>query len=163
MKIRNRRDAEKNELNMTSMIDIVFLLLIFFVMTFKIVELEGDFSIKMPLAGQSSGVVDPTDLPLKLRLRSTADGNLAGMELNEISLGNDQAAFARLRNEVKGMLASSTPVAVEEGEGPEIEIDTDFNLQYKYVIDSISAVSGFKEAGQVVKLIEKIKFAKPRR
>ena len=43
MKIRNRQEAEKQELNMTSMIDIVFLLLVFFVMTFKIVELEGDF------------------------------------------------------------------------------------------------------------------------
>ncbi|MEM1226630.1 MAG: biopolymer transporter ExbD [Planctomycetota bacterium] len=163
MKIRNRRNAEKNELNMTSMIDIVFLLLIFFVMTFKIVELEGDFSIKMPLAGQSSGVVDPTDLPLKLRLRSTSDGRLAGMELNDRALGSDDVAFQKLRNEIKGMLSSSTPVAVEAGSGPEIEIDTDFNLQYRYVIDSISAVSGYKEAGQVVKLIEKIKFAKPRR
>ena len=54
MKIRNREEAQKNELNMTSMIDIVFLLLIFFVMTFKIVELEGDFSVRMPLAGSDT-------------------------------------------------------------------------------------------------------------
>ncbi|WP_372724056.1 ExbD/TolR family protein, partial [Novipirellula sp.] len=33
MKIRNQHANEKNELNMTSMIDIVFLLLVFFVMT----------------------------------------------------------------------------------------------------------------------------------
>jgi len=163
MKIRNRNSGEKNELNMTSMIDIVFLLLIFFVMTFKIVEMEGDFSIKMPLAGQSSGVVDPTDLPLKLRLRANADGSLAGMELNDISMGNDSIAFDKLRNQIKGMLSSSTPVAIEAGTGPEIEIDTDFNLRYEYVIQSITAVSGFKQAGEVVKLIEKIKFAKPRR
>ena len=39
MKIRNREEAVGTQLNMTSMIDIVFLLLIFFVMTFKIVEL----------------------------------------------------------------------------------------------------------------------------
>ncbi|MDB4394215.1 biopolymer transporter ExbD, partial [Rhodopirellula sp.] len=44
MKIRNGEEAQKSGLNMTSMIDVVFLLLIFFVMTFKIVELEGDFS-----------------------------------------------------------------------------------------------------------------------
>ena len=50
MKIRRDVEQEKHELNMTSMIDIVFLLLIFFVMTFKIVELEGDFSVRMPLA-----------------------------------------------------------------------------------------------------------------
>ena len=47
----------------------------------------------------------------------------------------------------------------------EIEIDTDYNLRYAYVIQAITSVSGYKEPGsdQVVKLIEKIKFAKPRR
>ena len=57
MRIRNREERKKNQLNMTSMIDIVFLLLVFFVMTFKIVELEGDFSIRMPLAGTGAGSV----------------------------------------------------------------------------------------------------------
>jgi hypothetical protein len=51
-----------------------------------------------------------------------------------------------------------------EGEdGPEIEIDTDYNLRYEYVIRSITAVSGYKDGNEIVKLIEKIKFAKPRR
>lgn len=35
---------------MTPMIDIVFQLLVFFIMTFKIVSQEGDFHIKMPVA-----------------------------------------------------------------------------------------------------------------
>ena len=163
MKIRGRKDAEKNELNMTSMIDIVFLLLIFFVMTFKIVEMEGDFSVKMPLAGTSSNTVDPTDLPLKLRLRSDDSGSLVGMELNDIQMGNSVDAFDKLRGNVIGLLGSSTPVEEEAGEGPEIEIDTDYNLRYEYVIRAITAVSGYKDGDQVVKLIEKIKFAKPRR
>jgi len=163
MKIRGRKDAEENELNMTSMIDIVFLLLIFFVMTFKIVEMEGDFSVKMPLAGTSSNTVDPTDLPLKLRLRSDDSGSLVGMELNDIQMGNSVDAFDKLRGNVIGLLGSSTPVEEEAGEGPEIEIDTDYNLRYEYVIRAITAVSGYKDGDQVVKLIEKIKFAKPRR
>jgi len=162
VKIRNRGASEKNELNMTSMIDIVFLLLIFFVMTFKIVELEGDFSIKMPLAGQSTAQVDVTELPLKLRMRADSDGNLAAMELNDIAMGNDRAAFDKLRNQVSGLLGASTPGEAEAGEGPELEIDTDFNLRYEHVIDAITAVSGYKDGEQVVKLIEKIKFAKPR-
>ncbi|SMP40391.1 Biopolymer transport protein ExbD [Neorhodopirellula lusitana] len=163
MKIRNRESGQSNELNMTSMIDIVFLLLIFFVMTFKIVEMEGDFSIKMPLAGTSAGVVDPTDLGLKLRLRSDGTGTLAGMALNDIEMGNGEDAFDQLRAKVTGMLGSSAPVEEEAGEGPEIEIDTDYNLRYEYVIRAITAVSGYKDGDQVVKLIEKIKFAKPRR
>ncbi|MEM9365011.1 MAG: biopolymer transporter ExbD [Planctomycetota bacterium] len=163
MKVRNREEGMKNELNMTSMIDIVFLLLVFFVMTFKIVEMEGDFSIRMPLANDSTSVVDPTDLPLKLRLRADSTGSLSAMELNEISLGNSQDSFTQLRANVIGLLGTSAPVEEEAGDGPEIEIDTDYNLRYEYVIEAITAVSGYKDGDQVVKLIEKIKFAKPRR
>ncbi|TWU17003.1 ExbD/TolR family protein [Allorhodopirellula heiligendammensis] len=163
MKIRNPPAPEKSELNMTSMIDIVFLLLIFFVMTFKVVELEGDFSIKMPLAGTSNSTIDPTDLPLKLRLLADDTGNLAGMKLNDIQMGTGTAGFDKLRTTIVGQIASAGPVAEEAGEGPEVEIDTDYNLRYEYVIRAITAVSGYKDGNQVVKLIEKIKFAKPRR
>lgn len=158
MKIRNREEGQHAQLNMTSMIDIVFLLLVFFVMTFKIVELEGDFSVRMPLAGVDSGQVDPTDLPLKLRLTADSKGHLTGMNLNDINLGKD---YNELRNRVVGMIRTSSPV--EGDEGPEIEIDTDYNLRYEYVIRAITSVSGYKDGNQVVKLIERIKFAKPRR
>ncbi len=158
MRIRNREEAEKHQLNMTSMIDIVFLLLVFFVMTFKIVELEGDFSVRMPLAGQSAATIDPTDLPLKLRLRADVNGNLASMSMNDIDLGRD---FEQLRANVVGMLGNGTPI--DGDQGPEIEIDTDYNLRYEHVIQAITAVSGYKDGEQVVKLIDRIKFAKPRR
>ncbi len=158
MKTRNRGDAEKSGLNMTSMIDVVFLLLIFFVMTFKIVELEGDFSVRMPLAGSDSMTMDPTDLPLKLRLQADENGKLTTMSLNEINLGTD---FDQLRANVVELIGTTAPVEGEDG--PEIEIDTDYNLRYEYVIRSITAVSGYKQGKEVVKLIEKIKFAKPRR
>ena len=158
MKIRNREEAQKSELNMTSMIDIVFLLLVFFVMTFKIVELEGDFSVRMPLAGSDSVTMDPTDLPLKLRLQADENGRLTSMSLNEIDLGTD---FNELRASVVSLVGTTAPVEGEDG--PEIEIDTDYNLRYEYVIQSITAVSGYKDGNEVVKLIEKIKFAKPRR
>lgn len=158
MKIRNREEAMGTQLNMTSMIDIVFLLLIFFVMTFKIVELEGDFTVRMPLAGSDSVAMDPTDLPLKLRMRADAEGRLASISLNEIDLGTD---FDQLRANVVSLIGTPTPI--EGDEGPEIEIDTDYNLRYEHVIAAITAVSGYKDGNQVVKLIEKIKFAKPRR
>ncbi|KAA5546053.1 biopolymer transporter ExbD [Roseiconus nitratireducens] len=159
MKMRHPVEREKNELNMTSMIDIVFLLLVFFVMTFKIVEMEGDFSIRMPLAGSGGATSDVTDLPLKLRLRADNQGRLTSMSLNEINLGND---FDQLRANVISLVGTDAPAEGEEG--PEIEIDTDYNLRYAYVIQAITAVSGYRdETDQVVKLIERIKFAKPRR
>jgi len=161
VKIRGNREAEKNQLNMTSMIDIVFLLLVFFVMTFKIVELEGDFAVRMPLASDSSAVVDPTDLPLKLRLQSDGEGNLSSIELNDISLGNDAAAFDRLRANIVDIVGTTAPIAGDEG--PEIEIDADYELRYENVIRAFTAVSGYRDGNKIVKLIEKINFAKLRK
>ncbi len=143
------------------MIDVVFLLLIFFVMTFKVVELEGDFSIRMPAAGDSSASVDPLDLPLKLRLQSDDKGTLTSMSLDGRDLGTGAAAYDGLRSAVINAVGTSEPVPGEKG--PEIEIDSDYNLRYEYVINAITAVSGYKDGNQVVKLIEQIKFAKPRR
>jgi len=159
VKIRNKQEVTKQELSMTSMIDIVFLLLIFFVMTFKIVEMEGDFSVRMPLASDSTGMVDDTELPLKLRLQADANGRLTSIAMNEVQLGTD---FDSLRDTVIGLVGGVQPGESEDG-GPEVEIDTDYNLRYEYVIKAITAVSGYKIGDETVKLIEKIKFAKPRR
>jgi biopolymer transport protein ExbD len=159
MKMRHQVSQTKNELNMTSMIDIVFLLLVFFIMTFKIVEMEGDFMVRMPLAGNQGATSDVTDLPLKLRLRADENGQLTSMSLNEINLGTD---FTKLRGNIISLVGTDEPIEGEEG--PEIEIDTDYNLRYAYVIQAITSVSGYRDqSGQIVKLVEKIKFAKPRR
>ncbi len=85
MKVRNvGRHDEKVELMMTPMIDIVFQLLIFFIMTFKIIAPEGDFNIKMPLAAPSEGLPDDNQLPpMKIRLRATASGRLASIQLGQ--------------------------------------------------------------------------------
>ncbi|MFN9436559.1 MAG: ExbD/TolR family protein, partial [Planctomycetota bacterium] len=63
---------EKVEMQLTSMIDVIFLLLIFFIMTFKISAQEGDFNIKMPIGG-GQGAMDTTNIPIKLRLRANPD------------------------------------------------------------------------------------------
>ena len=159
MKIRNKSEAEKQDINMTSMIDIVFLLLVFFMVTLKIVEQEGDFSVKMPLASDSSGQVDDTELPLKLRLKADENGRLTSIAMNEVQLGTDYDA---LRDTVIGLVGGRQPGSADE-EGPEVEIDTDYNLRYEYVIRGITAVSGYKVGNETQKLIERIKFAKPRR
>lgn len=76
MRIRRDKSGSENPaLPMTSMIDIVFPLLVFFVMTFKIAALEGDFSIHMA-AGDGPAA---TNLPLKLRMKADVDGNLLSM------------------------------------------------------------------------------------
>src|SRR5688572_11326552 len=73
----------KVEQQMTPMIDVVFQLLVFFVMSFRIASLEGDFAIKMPVATRGNpDMHDPVLTPLKLRVQSDSSGNVAAVTLN---------------------------------------------------------------------------------
>ncbi|MBN2023769.1 MAG: biopolymer transporter ExbD [Pirellulales bacterium] len=161
MKIRKTgRQAEKVELMMTPMIDIVFQLLIFFIMTFKIVAPEGDFNVKMPLAAPSESATDVSQLPpLKVRLTAAAGGRIAGVYLGQSKM----ASFGELRERILEVVGRDTgpgSVAAET----EVELDCDYNLDFQYVIDAVTAVSGeVTPEGQIVKLVEKIRFAPPRK
>ena len=97
MKIRNTGKREEEiGLQMTSMIDIVFLLLVFFVMTFKIIAPEGDFNIKMP-AQAAQGTPDPNATPpIKIRITATENGRVAGIRFADVSVGS----LADLRKQV---------------------------------------------------------------
>lgn len=159
MRIRSSDDREEDkiELQMTPMIDIVFQLLVFFIMTFKIVTQEGDFNVKMPLAAASGSEVDPTALDMTLRLTANGEGDLTGIRLNDKVLGN----FDNLHLHVIDLVGGDQPSTFRES--AELEIDADFQLRYEYVIQAVTAVTGYRtENDEVVKLIEKIRFAPPK-
>jgi biopolymer transport protein ExbD len=147
---------EKIRLQMTPMIDIVFQLLVFFIMSFKIVAQEGDFNIKMPIPARAEGLPDQSSLPMLIRLRAGADGRLAGITMD----GQPFDHFQELHNYVIAVVGGDEPALREEAE---VELDCDYDLHYEHVIDAITAVSGYIDSttGRVVKLVEKIKFAPP--
>jgi biopolymer transport protein ExbD len=149
--------SDKVDIQMTPMIDIVFLLLIFFLFSFKIVTQEGDFNIRMPVAGPVSTAID-TQLPIKVRLTADADGNLTGIQMADRKLPNFQA----LREQVISIVGDDAgPGAADKTEA---EIDFDFNLKYRYVIAAVTAISGYVSPdGHIVKLIQKIKFTPPKK
>jgi biopolymer transport protein ExbD len=155
MKFRKPGGADKVEQQMTPMIDIVFQLLTFFVMSFKIGVQEGDFNVKMPLAGAGIAVVQELP-PVKIRLIANKDGTLAGMRMGERPL----ASFGELNKEIIALVGGSAAAA----ENVEVELDCDYGLHYDNVVRAISAVSGYidPQTNTVVKLVEKIKFAPPR-
>ncbi len=159
MRVRNVHRSEEIELQMTPMIDIVFQLLVFFIMTFKIAAPEGDFNIRMPLAAPSQGVPEPDALPpIRVRLTALGNGQLAGIQFGTRPLNN----FEELRQQIIEMLGPNPGPSVVEN--TEVELDCDYQLRYQYVVEAITAVSGYydKETDQVIKLVEKIKFAPPR-
>ena len=156
MKIRHTTEPEKIQLQMTPMIDIVFQLLIFFIMTFKIVALEGDFNIRMPSSAPAESSMTDDSIPMKLRLTAAEDGQLTGIRLNERGF----ESFDQLHEYVLSLVGTDVG---PEGGGHEIELDCDYGLNYEHVIAAITAVTGrVSEDGQVVKLIEKIKFSPPK-
>jgi len=157
MKMRaNNKLPEKVEVPMTPMIDIVFQLLVFFIMTFKISSPEGDFNIKMPLAAPSEGNPEDELLP-PIKIRLTYVGNQLGVKLADRPMGSVdelKAAVMELCN-----VQANAPVKKSDFE---VELDCDYNLPYTYVVDTLSKVTGFVRNGKVEKLIEKVKFAPPR-
>ena len=160
MRIRRRasRDDDKIELQMTPMIDIVFQLLVFFIMTFKIVTQEGDFNIKMPLAANTGMSVDPSVPPMKLRLTADRDGTLTGIQLND----NTFDQFEKLHLHIISIVGGDQPDDSFR-ESAEIEIDADYQLRYEYVIKAITAITGYRTPeNEIVKLIEKIRFSPPK-
>ena len=161
MKVRHvQRNQEEIELQMTPMIDIVFQLLVFFIMTFKIVQPEGDFNIKMPIAAPSEGLPDDNQLPpIKVRMTAAPDGMLTNIQLNQTPLGGNFGALRQQMREIVGDARGPGSIA----ETTEVELDCDYNLKFQYVIMAITAISGYvDDSGHVVKIIEKIKFAPPR-
>jgi biopolymer transport protein ExbD len=161
MKLAKQCEPEKLELNMTPMIDVCFQLLIFFMLSLRLFSLEGDFSIKMPLVAPQEGLPDETQTPpVKIRLRADAKGNLASMEMGQRKLTTFKELHHQIR-EVSGLDRgpSGTPTAAE------VEIDCDYNLKFEYVVNALTAISGYvtDDKQSIVRMIEKIKFAPPRK
>ncbi|MEX0712744.1 MAG: biopolymer transporter ExbD [Pirellulales bacterium] len=147
--------VDKVEIQMTPMIDIVFQLLAFFLMTFKITTLEGDFNIKMPAQAPSAGPVEFP--PLRVQLVADAQGNLAAIRLGDRPL----TGFDALHREILGLVGSPTGPNPLAGQ-LEVELDADYNLRYVNTVDAITAISGYvNKDGHVVKLIEKLRFTPP--
>ncbi len=159
MQLAKASGLSKVEIPMAPMIDIVFQLLIFFMLNLKIIAPEGDFNVHLPL--ETGGRDDLMNLPqIKVGLRSDHDGNLTQLTLGSNNLGNDNAAFERLNQEILKIIGRpGNPQAKEI----EVELDADFECQYKYVVKAISSCTGRldRQTNQIATYIEKIKFAPP--
>jgi biopolymer transport protein ExbD len=158
MQVRNtdRRRVRKVELLMTPMIDVVFLLLVFFLLTFKIVAPEGDFQVRMPRFAPEP--VDSPDLPpVPVRLTADGHGDLASIRFGNRSLGTD---FRALRTQVRKMISDDPGPG--SGDGPEVRLDCDYQLKYEYVMDAITAVSGYIEQRRVTTMVHRVQLAPAR-
>ena len=157
-------EPEEIKLNMTSMIDIVFQLLVFFIMTFKVVVQEGDYNVKMPLAtvNENDTMEDPPQL-IRVLLQAGEGGVISRIEVYDetevktLTSTGVRDLFGNLNSLIESKVAGGDNP--EEGADTEVEFDIDYDLEYGYTVRAIEAVSG-KDLGdgKVKKLIENIKF-----
>jgi biopolymer transport protein ExbD len=124
----------RDRLSFTSLIDVVFLLLVFFLMTFQIVLPEGDFDVSR--TEQRRGAGPPAvDLPLSVRLVARENGALAGIWLHERRLPNSAA----LGHEVRTLIGSRTSPAPTK-----VYLHSDRGLHYQHTLDAIAALSQYR-------------------
>jgi len=141
---------------MTPLIDVVFLLLTFFVISFKIVMPEGDFGIKMPLTGGETVPTAAQPLPVEpVRVRLVADvaGNLVDIQVGTSHLGPDPQ---KLREQVIKLV--ETVASEQERKNLEAIIDYDYHLKFQHTIDALTAISGYLSDNTVIPLIDKVNF-----
>jgi biopolymer transport protein ExbD len=144
---RNRTILEKPQINMTPMIDVVFLLLTFFVLTFRIIVPDGDFNVKMSPTEQMQPAAADTD-SVQVRLIADADGSLSAIQLN----GENVSNFDLLRQRVSAISLANLDL--------EVVLLFDEHLRYEYVIRAVTAVNGELRDGQIRKICDNIKFAR---
>lgn len=151
--VRAASQSSPAQLQMTSMIDIVFLLLVFFVMTFQVVLPEGDFALRMASRGEAVGPVEVHPEVVRVRLRAADDGSLAGLEAE----GQSLASLAELRRLVL-QVSGSNAGPRSEALAPEIEFDVDPRLEYRHLMAALTAVKGYRgPRGEVISLTDRIK------
>lgn len=152
----------KVDIPMAPMIDIVFQLLIFFMLNLKIIAPEGNFNVNMPIGAPAAAKVDAPQPPdIKVRLEADAAGNLVQLYLGDNKLGADDRAFERLNSEILKLVGRPGAAIAEN---VEVEIAADYNLKYEYVIKAISRCTGRLDSkGNIIRYVEKIKFAPPKK
>lgn len=158
MKRRNEQKAEKIEPQMAPMIDVVFQLLIFFMLTLKIVKEEGDFNINMPISGAASAASE-IPLDIKVYMSANPDGTLSAVNLGERQFPASPQVFDRLNSSIIGLVGRP---GSSYNDDVEVTIEYDYNLHYNNVVQAVSAATGKVVGGVPQIYVKNIKFAEAR-
>jgi biopolymer transport protein ExbD len=147
----------KIAIDMTPMIDVVFQLITFFMLTLKTVISEGDFDIRMPLGASAGAAPEDPIPPVRVKMTAGPAGERTSMTMNGQQIGD----FDDLRRRIIDLVGTGPGSNADK---TEVELDCDPTLKYENVIRAVTAVSGMVQPdGTVVELIKKIKFAPPKK
>ena len=138
---------------MTPMIDVVFQLLTFFLVSFRIVQQEGDLMVKLPALGQQEQPrLPPTDLPpLPVYLTADAAGDLAAIRFQNATVTSLDELQARL--EALQAQCPDCQLAVD--------LKCDPALRYEHTMAALTAVSGKRHQDRIVPLVADVRLTRP--
>ena len=143
-----------DEVDLTPMIDVTFLLLIYFMVTTMLKQPEAELSIQLPGKPQSSDVT-PMDM-LKVRIGDEGEVYLNGSEIEDGFDFKMPDLVANLKTQ-KGMrdqLISSGAKSKEEAELKEIRTNVHREANFFFVYanpDGYAAFDGGKEGGYLIR------------
>ncbi len=160
---RAKKSDQEVKGDMTPMIDMVFQLLIFFILTLNIVDPEGDFYLRLPKPGSAQASEnDVVTTPLRITLVSDSDGNLSKVFVGDKSCKMKTATDpdeTEVRSRIRAAMGDST------GAPEDFEIELGWggpgrdSLRYRYVLKMVGICTGERQPDGTVKtLVEKIKF-----
>lgn len=158
MRFRSSINSSNPSQNMSAMIDIVFLLLVFFMLTLQIAIPEGVHEVKAQAEGS---VPDHMVIPeIRVQLEAKSDGSLATVTLNRRLLGQGQDGLRTLHNEVKRLCEVLGPENAREAR---IIIEADYDLKYEHSARALGACSKYRDdEGRLVALGPKVQIKTPK-
>jgi len=144
--LREVRAPEKVDIQMTPLIDIVFQLMAFFLMTFKVATVEGDFDLKLPKPDRPASGPKLRERII-VRLEADAGGDLASLRIQSgppLAAGRGgPSPFRALADHLDRRSAEARAAGQEE---PEIELDADDVLRYEHIVAAFEAIRGRPDA-----------------
>lgn len=159
MRFRSKNDTRLEQKPVAALIDIVFLLLIFFMLTWKSIGLEGQHLFQMANAQPGPGTVT-TELDLRVRLISDRNGELENVRFGSRSLGGGEDALIDLGLAVRAVVLDSNGRIIHQG--IEITVEPDARLNLQHTIRAMGVCRGeirrdgsFRSYGTEVKLAAK--------
>ncbi|MHC4597463.1 MAG: ExbD/TolR family protein [Planctomycetota bacterium] len=127
---RKDRRSEPPELSMTPMIDVTFLLLVFFMVTSRFKTLEGKLSVFMPNDGINHG--DPPEdrvLPVRVALRWNPSIARVRVYVGEVPCQYDEVGIDRAFRRVRQIQATGVSRA---------EIDAGGDVPVRWVVQALN-------------------------
>jgi biopolymer transport protein ExbD len=158
MRFHSQQTQSKPFHNMSAMIDIVFLLLVFFMLTLHIAVPEGSHEVTAQEHGCDFGEVE---IPLiHVRIEASGDGSLATVTLNNRLLGRGEAGLTALGREIQFLCEVLGP---ENSGEAAIVIEADFELNYEFSIRAMGLCSSKRDSdGRLISLGPQVRLTSAR-